>query len=161
MVRVLALLAFLLAGMLLAAPAPALTITDLTSGQDLLCRPLSGGARATLVFTHSMYGGEVREEFAAAPDGHLRRIAVTTANAAAAEYYAYTAAVVRDGDRFRVAIPAAVFAEIVVRVDRIGDHRLRVGGEDVDLVAVAGDRHAVRLALRPVSTVDQVLSRAC
>ena len=161
MIAAVALLTLLLAGAFLAAPAPSLIVTDLTTDEHLLCRSLPRGQVFSLAFTHSMYGGEVREEYVAVPGGRLRRIAMTTANAAAAEYYAHTAPVVRVGVRFLVDVPAAEFAQIVVRVDRIGNHRLLLGADDINLVTTAGDRHAVRLALRPVGTLDWLAGRGC
>lgn len=119
--------------------------------------PASG---VVLAFDHSMYGGEVREVFEAGGGGRLRRVAVTTANAAAAEYYAYDGRVVRDGDRYRVDAPPREFPAIVVRVDRVGAYRLGLGPETVDLVAVA-DGHPVRLALRPVAAVARWIGGHC
>lgn len=156
------LLLLLLTSSLLTTPtAPAITATDADTGEEVLCRPLPDSGRFALAFDHSMYGGEVREDYAVAADGRLRRIAVTTANEAAAEYYAYTVDVVRAGDRFRVDVPAAEFAEVVVRVDRVGAHRLVLGRERVDLLALAGDGRALRLAGRSIGAVDRLLGRSC
>lgn len=143
------------------AAAPTFVVTDETAGRTMLCRPFPAPTRVTLAFTHSMYGGEVRETYTVADGSRLRRVALTTANAAAAEYYAYVADVVRDGTRFRVDLPAAEFDEIVVRVDRVGDHRLMVAGVEIDLVAAAGDRHQVRLDVRSSTLAERLLGRGC
>src|SRR5688500_16015508 len=101
------LLVSLVAGSLLTPAAPAFVAADAEPGAILFCRAMPGGERVALVFTHSMYGGDVREEYAAGRDGRIRRVEMTTANAAAAEYYAYDGAVTRVGERFRVEAPPA------------------------------------------------------
>ena len=148
-------------GLVLAPAAPGFTATDETAGRVVLCRPLAGRERVALAFTHSMYGGDVVEEYDATGKHRLRRVAMTTANAAAAEYYAYTADVVRVGARFRVDVPAAEFDEIVVRVDRTGAHRLLFGAERVDLLAATGDGHRVRLEITAVSLAHRLLGHSC
>ena len=155
---VVALLAF---GLFLTPAAPAVTATDATAGRVVLCRPLANADRVGLAFTHSMYGGDVTEEFVATEEHRLRRVSLTTANAAAAEYYAYTANVIRDGGRFRVDVPAEEFDEIVVRVSRPGGHRLLLGHDQVDLLAVAGDGHRVRLGIRSGRLAVRLLGDRC
>ena len=132
---------------LLASPGLAVVATDLDDDRVVVCRGVRAGERLVLAFTHSMYGGVVREEYAAMGNAEFRRVAVTTANAAAAEYYAYTAAVIREGDRFRLDVPEASFRRIVVRADGIGRHRLEVGGSVVPLLAEGGEGRPVRLEL--------------
>lgn len=119
--------------------------TDLLDTGDhvVVCRPFPSDG-VTLVYTHSMYGGDVRERFV--PDGRsLRRVEMTTANPAAAEYYATTASVTRVDGRYRVDAPDATYGEIVIRVDDVGSHRLVVGDETIDLLALTGQAHRVRL----------------
>ncbi len=141
-------------------PVPAFTATDLTSGGRPVCRPVGADARLALAFTHSMYGGRVVEEYAATRGGELRRMSVTTENAAAAEYYAYYGATTRDGARFQVVTPAEEFAQLVVRVDHIGEQELTIDGEEIDLLAATGAGHQVRLAIEPV-TLGRRLLGAC
>ena len=119
--------------------------TDLldTGDRVVVCRPFPGEG-VTLVYTHSMYGGDVRERFVPS-DRSLRRIEMTTANPAAAEYYASTVSVTEIDGRYRVDVPPADYDEIVVRVDDVGRHRLIVGDETVDLLAMTGQAHRVRL----------------
>lgn len=159
----LALTALLLAGPVLSPAAPVLVVADATAGRILLCRPLPVGEqrRVVLAYTHSMYGGDVIEEFVPTADARLRRVATTTANEAAAEYYAFNAPVVRDGDRFRVDVPPADYPELVVRADRIGNHRLTVGDDTLDLVAAGGDRHQIRLSPRPGGLLARLAGDAC
>ncbi len=121
--------------------------TDLLEAGDrvVLCLPFPGEG-VTLVYTHSMYGGDVREQFV--PAGRsLRRVDMTTANPAAAEYYASTVSVTEVNGRYRVDAPPADYDEVVVRVDDVGHHRLIVGDETFDLLARTGQAHRVRLDL--------------
>lgn len=155
-------LALLLTVGALASPgAPAVIATDLTTGRTTLCRVVPDGERVSLLFEHSMYGGDVIEDYLVTGAGRLRRVELTTTNAAAAEYYAYTASVVRAGDRFRVELPAAEFDEIVVRVDRIGRHRLRIAGATLDLLAETGDAHRLSLRAERWTTLERIARRAC
>lgn len=124
-------------------------VTDVTSeiggagGSIIACRPFPPDG-VTLVYTHSMFGGDVRETFVPS-NGMLRRVEMSTANAAAADYYAFTASVSRVGDRFLVEVPPAEYAEIIVRVDDVGRQRLVVGDETIDLLKASGQAHRVRL----------------
>ncbi len=111
-------------------PGPVVTVTT-DAGDRIVCRPVAEGRTFALVFTHSMYGGEVRETFAIADKG-LIRTAVTTENAAAAEYYAYDGRVEPALDGFRVTVPPLQLDELVIQLDRIGQQRLRF--EDTEIV---------------------------
>jgi hypothetical protein len=134
------------------------TATDLTDGRVIVCRP---GQPMTLVFTHSMYGGDVEETFLPRQGNRLVRVKMTTANAAAAEYYAYVAPVAPEGDRFRLDVPPAVYDEVIVRVDDVGRHRLRFAGDEIDLLTQAGNRHRVQLDSDRLSVVDRLTGRGC
>jgi hypothetical protein len=153
--------ALLAAGALLTPAAPVFVAADVETGATVFCRSLPGSDQVALVFAHSMYGGDVREVYAAGRDGRLRRLEMTTANAAAAEYYAYDGAVTRVGDRFRVDVPPASYDELVVRVDRIGRHRLAWDGGEFDLLAAAGDRTPIALTVERPSLLDRLLGRGC
>lgn len=146
------------AGQKLPTTGTVLVASDPATDRPLVCRRLPPDGFA-LAFDHSMYGGEVRERFVPTPDGRLRLLATTTANAAAAEYYAYDRSVVAEGGRFRIDAPPREFPAIVVRVDEVGDHRLLVGAETLDLVAAVGAGRPVRLAL--ATTDDDRLGLAC
>ena len=138
---------------------PMFLATDSDTGAVVLCRPV--GEKVTLAYTHSMYGGEVREEFVGGRDGRLRRLAMTTANAAAAEYYAYDVGVERDGDRFRVDVPIQAFPEVAVRVDDVGAHRLLVDDVSIDLVAATGNGHRLVFSVGPVPFVARLPPGGC
>lgn len=110
---------------LLLQPVTLLTVTT-ESGHRLVCSQMAQGEPVTLVFTHSMYGGEVRETWL--PDGdRLTRTGITTDLAAAAEYYATDGDVERTETGFVVQAPPLTVAEFTVRIDQIGNHRLRIG----------------------------------
>jgi hypothetical protein len=155
------LIPLLCAGLLTIPGAPTFVAVDLETGARLACEPLGHGERVVLVFTHSMYGGDVREEYVAGSDGRLRRVEMTTANAAAAEYYAHDGRVTRLDDRFRVDAPPASFDEIVVRVDDVGRHRLLRNGGELDLLAAVGQGTPVRLDVVRLGPVDRWTGGGC
>lgn len=130
-------------------------VTDLRDDGDhvVICAPFPAGG-VTLIYTHSMYGGDVRERFVAA-DRSLRRVEMTTANPAAAEYYAFTATVTQVGPRYRVDVPPESFPSLIVRVDNVGHHRLVVGDRAYDLLVLTGQAHRVRLDVWALSWTDR------
>lgn len=156
-----AIAALLVTGLGLIPRPPIVAVTDVTAGNVVLCRPLADDGRVALIFTHSMYGGDVIEEFVAAGDGRMRRTGMTAENAAAAEYYAYSRDVMPEGARFRIDLPEQDFEELIVRVDRIGEHRLIIASDEIDLLSRTGDRHQVRIQLRSSGPLDRVRGRAC
>jgi hypothetical protein len=101
----------------------------------------------TLTFTHSMYGGDVSETYAATLDGTLARRRIVTGNAAAAEYYATDGRVARADAGYEVIAPPFATRELVIRVDARGDHRLSIGGETTMLAALLDAPTQVRIAL--------------
>lgn len=112
------------------------------------CHRVAPGTRVDLTFTHSMYGGDVTESWRVAGD-LLERVDILTDNAAAAEYYAWDGRVEHAGDRFRVVTAPLQEPALVVRVDRIGQHRLMIGEETLDLVSIIDGSAQVRI--EPVS----------
>ena len=98
----------------------------------IVCRRVDRGSTVTLVFTHSMYGGEVRETWRVDGDS-LDRVRIVTDNAAAAEYYATDGRIRRVGGGFEVIVPPARIDRLPFRIDHIGNHRLRFDGEDISL----------------------------
>jgi hypothetical protein len=136
-------------------------VTDLADGRQVLCRQMPVGGEVVLTFTHSMYGGDVQETFIPMPDGRLRRVEMTTANEAAAEYYAYDASVTRVDGRYRVDVPSEVYQDLVIHVDHVGHHRLTVNGERIDLLRRVGDGREIRLQAVRVGLIDQLTGQAC
>lgn len=128
---------------------PVTTLRAVTSeGAALACRRLAPGDTVTLIFTHSMYGGEVREIWRVAGDG-LARESIVTERAAAAEYYATDGAVERGNGGFVVVSPPLVIEALPVRVDGVGRHRLRFGhGDEVSLADRIEGSAAVTIGIR-------------
>lgn len=139
---------------------PRLVVRDQASGRVLVCTRLQPGTPITLSFQHSMYGGDVLEEYRAA-GLKLRRARITTANAAAAEYYAYLGGVARDGNRFVVEAPVIALDGLNVLVDGVGRQRLSVGGAEYDLLARAGDGVSVRIGVERPTGFNAVRLQGC
>lgn len=126
-----------------AAPVESVSITS-TNGAIGIREPVSAGDRVSLVFTNSMFGGDVRETFDVS-DGSLVRSSFVTENAASAEYYAWNAAIEATGDGFEVILPPARFASIPVLIDDVGNYRLVVGDRETDLSALVTSPTSVRI----------------
>jgi hypothetical protein len=127
------------------APAPTLIVVDETAGQTVFCHQLDSGEHFSLAFTNSMYGGDVRETYVVTSEGMIRRLTMHTEHPAAADYYAYTVDVVREGDWYRVEAPPAEFAEIAVRIDEVGAPRLNIADQEFPLLTATGNQHRVVL----------------
>jgi hypothetical protein len=130
-----ALIVVVLVGLAL-TPGPVVSMTT-GPGERIFCRPVDVGEPFALVFQHSMYGGEVREEFKV-QDDQLLRTGMTTENAAAAEYYAYDGRVLPDAAGYRVVVAPLPLDELPIVLDRVGQHRLRFADTEVALTE-AGD----------------------
>ena len=97
-------------------------------GTLVACGRVDGDTPITLEFTHSMFGGFVREEYRVRPDGLLERQRMVTENAAAAEYYATDGAIRQTSEGYEVLASPFVTDRLVIRVDARGQHRLTIGG---------------------------------
>jgi hypothetical protein len=129
--RLAALVLAMVAAGTLAQPVQVLTVHTI-DGDSLACRRVGRGDTVTLVFTHSMYGGEVRETWRVDGDT-LARERIVTDNAAAAEYYATDGAVRRVSGGYEVISPPLRADALPFRIDEIGDHRLRFDGTEIPL----------------------------
>ncbi len=139
-----------LPGMLL---QPALAVTLITGdGDQLICARVETGARVELQFTHSMYGGYVRESYRVDSDGTLSRQRIITENAAAAEYYATDGRTRRTNDGWEVLAPPFETRELVIRVDERGDHRLTIDGTSYHLADRLTAPTQVRIGTTHIST---------
>ncbi len=141
-------------------PAPVVTLRADAGGPNI-CRTVVAGETFLLVFRHSMYGGEVREEFQV-EGSRLLRTGVTAEKAAAAEYYAYDGRIepVRDG--YRVIVPPATMDEVVIRLDRVGQHRLRFNDEEVALTEPGSESVAATMRVESVPLfARQLIPSAC
>lgn len=146
--------------MLGSALSPGQLIAVTTEGNEpLVCRPVGRDSTVTLVFTHSMYGGDVRETYVAAPGNQLRRTGIVTDNAASAEYYATDGRISRiDGD-YLLLQPEQTFDELIFRVDDIGKHRLIVDGDTITLADESGRSRQARLTVVSSSVGGSLLGR--
>jgi hypothetical protein len=145
LVIIVALLGLTLPGVAL-QPDLALTATT-DGGAWLACARVAPGDELTLAFTHSMYGGDVRETYRVADDGRLVRERMVTDNAAAAEYYAWDGRVARTDGGYEVIGPAFATDDLVVRVDARGDHRLTAGDWTWRLADAVARPTRVRIAV--------------
>lgn len=107
---------------------PALTVQVTTGdGAPVLCTRVTDKTPVMLEFTHSMYGGFVRELYHVNDHGELERQQVITELAAAAEYYATDGQTSRIEAGYEVLGPPFTTNDLIVRVDARGDHWLTVG----------------------------------
>jgi hypothetical protein len=140
-------------------PAPVYTVAEAGTGRLVVCRPAASGT-LRLVFTNSLYGGAVVEAYVpGGEDGVLLRTGVRTERAAAAEYYAYDGRVAVVDGWHEVEVTPMPIPAVVVRVDRIGDHRLRIDGEQIRLLSLVPDRTAVRLATERMTLAERIVRR--
>lgn len=115
----------------------------------IVCHPIGRDAPVTLVFTHSMYGGDVRETYVATSGDRLIRTGIVTDNAAAAEYYATDGRIVRTNAGFQLLVPERTFDHLVFRIDDIGKHRLVVDGDTIALTDGSERSQRARLDIVP------------
>jgi hypothetical protein len=123
-------LAVAVVGMLLLPVSVARVVT--ADGDTLACRRLGRGDAVTLVFTHSMYGGEVRETWRV-DGGTMARQRIVTDNAAAAEYYATDGETRPVAGGYEVIAPPLRVRALPFRIDQVGRHRLRIGDGEISL----------------------------
>lgn len=145
--------AFALLGIVAASggrQSPALDVRDPDGGGRLLATiELGEPARFTLLFTHSMYGGDVAETYQLVRSGpaapSLLRSTVRTAAGGAADYYARYGNVRRDGAGWIVEASPLALPRLRLVVDRVGAPRLQVGEREVPLLSIVGDGQIVEL----------------
>lgn len=157
-------LALLLGGLMLvmlpvAMSAPQLWVQARTeSGDVVVCLAANRSDTVQVQFTHSMYGGYVREIWRITPGGALERERFVTENAAAAEYYATDGTSYRADDGYVVSTDSLMQPELVIRVNERGNHILTVGDHSVNL-ADAVDRSAqVRISVSTESCPESALT---
>lgn len=115
------------------------------------CTSINPGDIVQLQFTHSMYGGYVREHWRVSAGNQLDRVRFVTQNAAAAEYYATDGTSYQDDDGFVVPTNPLTQPELVVRVNSRGNHVLSANEESVNLAEVLLTSTQVRIAVEPGS----------
>ncbi|HYH11600.1 MAG TPA: DUF1850 domain-containing protein [Thermomicrobiales bacterium] len=141
----------------LAQPVSVLRVVT-TEGEVLACRAMGRDDRVTLVFTHSMYGGEVRETWRAEA-GDLARVRIVADRAAAAEYYATDGATRPVEGGFEVVAPPLRVPELRFRVDQIGNHRLRFGDEEIAVAENVGGSAGSTMSVARVPLILRVIDR--
>lgn len=121
------------------------------AGYLVWCTPVHRNDQVQLQFTHSMFGGYVRETWQVSPDDTLVRQRFVTENAAAAEYYATDGASYQDHDGYVVPGEPLDQPELVVRVNQRGNHYLTVGDSTVHLADLLPQSMRVRISVQPQS----------
>jgi len=124
------------------------------------CSVVRRGDTITLIFRNSMFGGDVRETFEVSGDQALMRTRVITENAASADYYAWDGRVLPVEGGFQVVVPPQPFADLTIRVDQVGRHRLRIGDREIALFSQLQDSRstAVRLDVVREPLVSRIVS---
>lgn len=140
-----------LPGMLL-QPALVLRVTT-GDGVALICTRVAAGTAVVLEFTHSMYGGFVREMYRIDSDGDLKRQRIITENAAAAEYYALDGRTQRVDDVYEVLGTPFRTKRLVVRVDTRGNHRLTIGATVYRLTDILPDSTQIAVRVERTSRI--------
>lgn len=140
------------------SPSQMIAVTT-TDNESIVCRSIGRDSTITLVFTHSMYGGNVRETYAAAPGNRLRRTSIVTDNAASAEYYATDGRITRIDGGYMLLLPERTFDELTFRIDDIGKHRLIVDGDLIALTDGSSRSRQARLAVIPSTFGGSLLGR--
>ncbi len=141
-------------------PVTLVTVTG-EAGETIVCERVDQESSISLIFTHSMYGGEVTETFQPVSPSALLRTSILTDNAAAAEYYAWDGQVRPSGERFEVIMPDQEFSSLPIQVDQIGAHRLTIDDATVDMAAMVDGSEGVRLSLVTRPLVTQLLEMGC
>lgn len=131
----------------LLAPSPRSLQVHTSTGIHVWCTPVASNDLVQLQFTHSMYGGYVREHWKITPTNQLQRVRFVTGNAAAAEYYATDGTSYQADDGFVVPGDPIQEPELIVRVNSRGNHVLSVDGETVHLANELTESTQVRIAV--------------
>ena len=154
-----AILAMVALGGVLATPAMLVRVR-LEDGSTLVCRRVSPASTIAITFTHSLYGGHVTETYVPG-GGALVRSSIVTANAAAAEYYAWDGAVRATDDGYEVVAPPLAVDALPIRVDQVGDHRLTVDETVFPLAAMVDGSVQVWLDLVSRPLISQMWGTRC
>lgn len=157
-------LALLIGGLALLMLPGNLTPPDMSvqvrdeSGEIVICLPANPGDSVLLQFTHSMYGGYVRETWRILPNQMLERVRFATENAASAEYYATDGSSYRAEDGYVVPTDPLTQTELVVRVNARGNHILTVGDRPVNLAEAFDTSAQVRIVAVSESCPESAMS---
>lgn len=139
-------LLLLMVPMLMTSPQKSIHVRN-ESGASVWCGPAKTYDVVELQFTHSMFGGYVKERWLITPDNRLDRDRFVTENAAAAEYYATDGSSYRADDGFVVPGEPLQQSELVIRVDSRGNHYLRVDNHTIHLAGIVHESTQVRISV--------------
>jgi hypothetical protein len=120
-----------------------LTVTDVETGERLLAVPVEDGTVVALDYTHSVERTPVHDHYVVR-DGTLVMTRMTF------ESYGWGLPAGADVELVNgtfVAEPNRTFTAVTVAPGRLAGHRLTVGDQTIDLVALS-DGRSVRLAVR-------------
>lgn len=121
------------------------------TGERVWCAPVDTGDVLQLQFTHSMFGGYVREKWKVTPANQLQRVRFVTENAAAAEYYATDGTSFQAEDGFVVPGDPLMEPELVVRASSRGNHEISVNENSVQLAEELPESTQVRVSVESQS----------
>ncbi|MGH2376043.1 MAG: DUF1850 domain-containing protein [bacterium] len=125
-------------------PGVAVDVVETRTAHVLWRRVVAPGEHIELRYTHSVERTPVIEEFRAERSG-LRLVAMRfVSQGAGLPTEGYT----REGGQFVLRTDRRV-GVLPLRVSSIAGHRLRLGAEEADLVALAGDGAAIALTSGP------------
>lgn len=130
---------------LLLQPVLVLRVTT-GHGTSVICARSRAGTMIGIEYTHSMYGGFVRETYRLTQHATLIRQQFLTENAAAAEYYGTDGQTMRVATGYEVLAPPFTTDELVIRVDQRGDHWLTVGDSRYHLAQLLPGSTQVHIA---------------
>jgi hypothetical protein len=127
-------------------PPTVLEVRDVDDARAVVHRvPVPPDGVLTFEFTHSIYGGRVTEDYRLT--NGLRRMAVRTQTAGAADYYGHYGNVRRAEDGWIVDVAALDLDRLVIRVDDVGQPVLDVAGNRLALLELVPVGHRVELRL--------------
>ena len=122
-----------------------------STGEVVWCTSVDRGDIVQLQFTHSMYGGYVREQWQVTSGNQLERVHFVTENAAAAEYYATDGSSYLAEEGYVVPTQFLVRQELVIRVNSRGNHVLTIDDRSVNLAELLITSTQVRISVEPES----------
>jgi hypothetical protein len=144
------------AAVYLLLPIPVVQVTSADPVRTLWRVPARPGAVVDLDYTNSIYNAATTERFVIT-GGLLRLIEVSSASEAVLQYLALEPPYERRDGRLVSRRPGPMFAELTIRIGRIGRQRLTVDGRPIPLYEV-GVGEAVRVTIARVPRL-RVLAR--
>ena len=147
---IVAILVLLMVPAMLASSGQSLQVHT-ADGTLVWCVNVKSNDTVQLQFTHSMFGGYVREDWRVTPSSELARSRFVTENAAAAEYYATDGSSYRADDGYVVPGAPLQQPELTIRVNNRGNHMLTTGDNSIHLAEALPQSTQVRVRIHPES----------